>query len=125
MELLEEFLGSEFVGAALYAAFFSFLFMLIAVKGAIWLLMAKWFAKAHDGEPPEDWPARSLVINFVTFLLATGIIFIRYPFEWLASICCGALGAAFSIAGYEPLKNLLGAVGFDLDKLNAFHYYVG
>jgi hypothetical protein len=121
MELLEEFLGSELVGAASYAALFTILFMLLIIKGAIYLLFESLWKSA---EPvPEDWPLRSLVINFVTFLVATGIVFGRYQFDWLTSLMCGLLAAAFVIAGYEPIKNLLGAIGFDLEAINLARYF--
>lgn len=119
--MLEEFLGSEIVEAATFAALFTILFMLVVLKGAIHLAFEAWYKK-QGLECPEDLPFRSLVINVVTLALATVIVLFRYDFDVLTTLLAGGLSAAFVIGGYEPLKNILGAIGFDLEKINVLHY---
>ena len=123
MELLNEFLGSEFVYAALFAALFTFLLMLLLFKGAVYLAFEYWWKKRHEGEMPLDWPLRSLAVNLISYLLSIGIVFGRFQFDWLTSLLAGVLAMAFAIGGYEQLNNLLGAIGLDLDVLNVFHYF--
>ena len=121
MTLLEEFLGLEMVQAASYTALFTILFMLLIVKGAIYLVFESLWKSA---EPvPDKWPLRSLVVNVVTFLVATGIVFGQYQFGVLTSLMCGLLASAFVIAGYEPIKNLLGVIGIDLNVVDLTQYF--
>jgi len=120
--MLEEFLGSELVQAAMYVSLFTFLFMLILLKGAIYMAFEAWWKKHHEGPVPEDWPLRSAAINLVTLVVAVLLVFGRYQFDWLTSLLTGTLACAFAISGYEPLKNLLGAIGIDINAINAFNF---
>ena len=123
MTLLEEFLGLEMVQAATYTALFTILFMLLIVKGAIYLIFESVWNKENVEPVPEKWPLRSLVVNVVTFLVATGIVFGQYQFGVLTSLMCGLLATAFVIAGYEPIKNLLGVIGIDLNVVDLTQYF--
>ena len=123
MTLLEEFLGLEMVQAASYSALFTILFMLLIVKGAIHLIFEALWDKENIEPVPEKWPLRSLVINIVTYAVATGIVFGQYELGPLTSLMCGLLASAFVIAGYEPIKNLLGVIGIDLSVVDLTQYF--
>ena len=88
-----------------------------------WRLYWQWQRREVRPEP-EPWPVRSLVVNVVTFGVAGALAAWRMrsaespPAESGQVFITALVAFAMAVAGYEPLKNVLRSLGFDLEGLN-------